>query len=197
MVTCRNVDSLPVSLPDPKQPPPRNAKYVLELGDSNVSIPLIDYRDYYNNTIVFNVSRSGVMNVTDDAWRAFITFKFKYIDLSNNRLTSLPKILQTENLTFQAPDQLLAVDGNPFLCTCEDRWMRDWLASLGDALQHRKSVLCEHPDSSDVVRGKSVLEVTDEQFCYDARKELIMTLVKVGFLCSLFLLWQNTSEIKR
>jgi hypothetical protein len=24
-----------------------------------------------------------------------------------------------------------------------------------------------------------------------------MTLVKVGFLCSLFLLWQNTSEIKR
>jgi hypothetical protein len=168
-VTCKEVRGLPSHLPDPASPPPFKAKYVLMLSGSHVDT--IDYRDYFNNTTSLDVSGSAVANVNDEAWRALV--QISDVDLSSNRLTTLSTVLQSENLTFKS----LSLHNNPWRCECEDRWIRNWLLSLGNGLNHQDAILCYSPE---YLRGRSILSVSDAQFCYDPVREKRYQVVKVS-----------------
>jgi hypothetical protein len=168
IVTCQDVKRLPIHLPDTASPPPYRAKYVLQMAGSGIDI--VEYRDYFNNTISLDVSQSAVTNVSDDAWRALV--ELSDIDLSSNHLTVLPTFLQSENLTFQS----ISLHDNPWRCDCEDRWFRNWLASLGNGLKHQDAILCNNPEN---MRGRSVLSASDDQFCYDPSHENLITIIKV------------------
>jgi hypothetical protein len=169
-VACQDVKRLPIHLPDPASPPPFRAKYVLQFAGSGIDI--VEYRDYFNITISLDISQSAVTTVADDAWRAIV--ELSDIDLSSNRLTVLPNFLQSENLTFQS----IALHNNPWRCECKDRWVRDWLASLGNGLKHQNSILCHNPEN---MRGRSVLSVKDDEFCYDPLRQNIFMIIKVCF----------------
>jgi hypothetical protein len=172
-VTCQDIGHLPIHLPDTANPPPFKAKYVLQFAGSRIDT--VEYRDYFNNTKSLNVSRSAVTNVSDDAWRAFV--QLSDVDLSSNHLTVLPTFLQSENLTFQS----ISLHNNPWRCECEDRWVRNWLESLGNALKQQDAILCYNPEH---MRGRSVLSVGDEQFCQYPSRQNIITIIEVCFLLS-------------
>jgi hypothetical protein len=170
IVTCQDVKRLPIHLPDTASPPPYRAKYVLQFAGSGIDI--VEYREYFNNTRALDVSQSAVTNVSDDAWRALV--KLSDIDLSSNQLTVLPNFLQTDNLTFQS----ISLHNNPWRCECKDRWVRNWLASLGSGLKRQDAILCYNPET---LRGRSVLSVKDEEFCYDPFRQNILMTLKVCF----------------
>jgi len=158
-----------MSLPDTEHPGPYKCRYALEFPGSRIKV--IDVREYFNSTITLDVSGLHVVWVTNDAWRSLVGVS--RIDLSFNQLTTLPTILWSENLTYTS----LGLYQNPWRCQCEDRWMRDWMISLGSKLVQRDSVLCSSPQWN---RGKSVLSLTDEQFCYDPAREKILEVIKAS-----------------
>ena len=68
---------------------------------------LLESRDYFVNSSRVDVSNSKIETVTDDAWRSLRGVD--QVDLSRNRLTALPRLLQAENVTFR----WIALHGNP------------------------------------------------------------------------------------
>ena len=175
IVRSRSVDNLPLSVPDTTHPGPLlTCLYALDFVGSKIKV--VEHRDYFNTTIRLDVSGSVVENITDEAWKSLVHVKF--IDFSSNRLTILPKFLMSQNMTFHS----LALHGNPWRCHCEDKWMRTWMTSLGERLVQSESVLCGASGNPDVVVGKSIVTITDEDFCYDPTREKVIGIVKVRSL---------------
>ena len=170
VVTCPKLTSLPVRLPITSYPPPYRAKYMLQFRGS--ALNTVDFQEYFNETTSLDVSQSFVSNVTDEAWKALT--QMSVIDLSGNNLTILSPILKTVNSTFES----LSLYDNPWRCECGDRWIRDWLASFGPILQSKESVLCDSPAH---VRKKSILSISDDEFCYDPELEDFLMILKVWF----------------
>jgi protein toll len=172
LVSCppRLLTELPQVLPVAEHLPPANALYELRFYGSLVSV--IDSRPYFHNTTLLDVSRSAVVNVTDDAWRTLVSLSF--VDLSFNQLTVLPRILQSENLTFRS----LALHNNPWRCDCTDRWIRTWMESLGNRLVYPDAVKCQSPDWQ---ADRSILSVSDEEFCRNPERQRIKDILKVNY----------------
>ena len=83
---------------------------------------------------------SQIENVSDEAWSSLRVID--RVDLSGNRLNTLPPLLLTENITFRG----IFVHGNPLYCECDERWLAPWLTSLCSALHEPDSVKCHAPN---------------------------------------------------
>jgi Leucine-rich repeat (LRR) protein len=172
VVKCPETNTMPSTLPDTRHPGPFRCHYAIDFHGSKLNT--IDYRDYFNNTVNLDVSDSSVNNIADDAWRALT--RVKHVDLSNNKLTVLPTLLQSENLSFKS----IALHGNPWRFQCEDKWIRNWLESLGDGLLLQNSVLCASPTWQS---GKSILSIINEDdFCSDPNDQKTADLLKASVL---------------
>jgi len=163
-----SLHSLPHRLPDPNQPPPRHGRFYLRFSGSRMKS--LESRDYFNNTHHLDVSNSQIETVTDEAWRALQ--RADGVDLSGNRLTTLPRLLQTENITFK----WIALHGNPLSCECEQRWLAVWLKSLGSALHQPDSVICHSPDW---LKQKSIPKLNSDDFCRNPDRERVLYALKV------------------
>ena len=113
IVECPDADTMPITLPNTEHPGPFKCRYALDFSRS--ASRTIDFRDYFNNTVTVDVSSSSVNNITDDAWRALSGVE--HIDLSSNKLTALPTILRSQNLTFKS----IALYDNPWRCACNEK----------------------------------------------------------------------------
>jgi len=89
--------SLPHRLPDPNRPPPRYGRFDLRFTGSDLKY--LESRDYFADTYRLDVSNSQIETVTDEAWR--LLQRTDQVDLSGNLLSTLPRLLQTENITFR------------------------------------------------------------------------------------------------
>ena len=115
------------------------------------------------------MSKSKIHSVPDAVWR--VLSRVDYVDLSENQLTVLPKFLGSENITFRS----LSLHDNPLRCTCEDKWIRGWLKSLGKGLVtpciRYPQAVCSSPDW---LKQRNVLELTDDEFCINPYEKLIV-----------------------
>jgi len=164
--------SVPERLPNPNYPPPRVGRMYLDFHGSNINT--LKYRHFWNKTTSIrsiDLSRSNIYSVQKRVWR--VLTQIGHVDLSGNQLTVLPRFFASENVTFR----WLAVYENPLRCSCEDKWIRDWLLSLGNGLftpYYNPSAQCGSPNR---LTGKNVLQLTDEDFCPEPSPELPVTRV--------------------
>jgi len=171
-VSCqpRTQDHLPEVLPDPNYPPLR--KFHLNFFASNIQT--LEFRPYLTNTTWLDVSNSKLHSIPDNkVWK--LLSKMDHVDLSGNQLTVLPTFLASENITFR----WLALHDNPLRCNCEDKWIRGWLQSLGQALfvpRYQPLAACGSPDR---LWNKNILHVTDEDFCRSSSHEVALYIVAV------------------
>jgi len=163
--------SLPERLPNPDHPPPRVGRFQLDFSKSNIRT--LEFRHYLNKTVWIDVSKSDVVSVRNDAWKALS--RIDQVDLSGNQLTVLPKFLASENITFR----WLAIYENPLRCNCEDRWIRHWLLSLGNGLFTPCYHFAARCGSPDWLKDRNVLEMTDKDFCTNPNRERIQLIVEV------------------
>jgi len=182
-VSCppKTLHSLPYRLPNPNKPPPRYGRFDLRFAGSNIKS--LGSRDYFvNDTYRLDVSNSGIEIITDEAWRSLQTAD--QVDLSGNRLTTLPRLLQTEHITFK----WIALHGNPLSCECEQRWLAVWLKSLGSHLHQPDSVVCHSPDW---LKQRSIYSLSSDDFCRNPERERVLNALKVRLyhcLCSRILI---------
>ena len=138
---------------------------------------ILDSRDYFVDSYRLDVSNSQIETVTDDAWGSLQSVD--RVDLSGNRLTVLPHLLQLENITFR----WIALHSNPLSCECEQRWLPAWLKSLGNALYLPNSMLCHSPDW---LNGRRIPSLESDDFCRNPDRERLFYVLKVcdavGFL---------------
>ena len=169
-VSCppATLHNLPYRLPDPNKPPPRHGRFDLQFSGSSMKI--LDSRDYFVDSYRLDVSNSQIETVTDDTWRSLQNVD--RVDLSGNRLTALPRLLQLENITFR----WIALHDNPLSCNCEQRWLPAWLKSLGIALYLPNSVFCHSPDR---LRGKIISSLESDDFCRNPDRERLFFVLKV------------------
>ena len=173
-VSCppATLNSLPYHLPNPNEPPPRHGRFDLRFAGS--SMKFMESRDYFANTFRVDVSNSKIETITDEGWKSLQNVD--RVDLSGNRLTTLPRLLQTENITFR----WIALRGNPFSCDSQQSWLVTWLKSLGSALHQPDSVKCHSPEW---LEHGSIVSLRDDDFCRNPTRERVLFALKVHRHC--------------
>jgi len=166
-------NSLPYHLPNPNKPPPRHGTFDLMFSGS--SMKYLESRDYFTNTSRVDVSSSQIETVTDEAWKALQ--RINQVDLSGNRLATLPRLLQVQNITFR----WIALHDNPLSCECEQRWLMTWMKSLGSALHQPDSVKCHSPDW---LKHRSIVSLQNGDYCRNPGRERALYGTKVRNYCS-------------
>ena len=167
------LNSLPYHLPNPNEPPPKHGRFDLRFAGSRLKF--LESRDYFANTFRVDVSNSKIKTITDEAWKSLQ--KVDRVDLSGNRLTTLPRLLQTENITFR----WIALHGNPLSCECKQSWLVSWLKSLGSALHQRDSVKCHSPEW--LKRMGSIVSLKNDDFCRNPARERVFFALQVRKHC--------------
>ena len=149
----RNLTALPLELPEL---PKSYTKYKLDFSNNRL-LRRLEHRDYFVNTSILDVSNCGIETVDD--WKEL--FHVNYVHLHGNQLASLPRYVAILNVSTA---QQLSLYNNPWKCSCDNRWIAQWLTSVGKHLLNRREILCASPTR---LRGKNILQISDEDFCVD------------------------------
>ena len=151
-----NLTALPLEVP---ALPKSYTKYKLDFSN-NPLLRRLEHRDYFVNTSILDVSNCGIEAV--DNWKDVLSVKNVY--LHGNRLTFLPRSVAALNVTTER----VTLYKNPWRCSCEDRWMTNWLSSASQRVMSAEAVSCQLPTR---LRGKRILEISDSEFCHDPVSE--------------------------
>ena len=189
-VSCINTSlrHLPKELPDPNYPPPRVGRFELDFAANDMRV--VVKRDYFRDAKKLFLNASRVHTVEDDAWR-MLSAHVDYVDLSENRLTVLPKLLRLENLSFR----WLALHNNPLRCDPEDAWVRDWLKSLGEGLHKPCHVFPAACGSPYWLGGKNILELSEADFYRNPERDGNNLIVEVSSSRLLLRVSQQTHTV--
>jgi len=164
----RNLTALPYELPEL---PDRRTKYKLDFSNNRLLYRL-DYRDYFINTSILDISNSGVNEIKD--WEEIA--KVPVINLFGNKISALPPTFLLTNIT----TGMLNLANNPWDCSCNNKWMSKWFNSIADRLTQK--VLCYSPSR---LHGKNIVEVSGEEFCVDPTSKAASKAVKTALTISL------------
>jgi len=151
-VYCSNTDLDVLPLELPKLPDSRT-KYKLDFSE-NRRLRRLNHRDYFVNTSILDVSKSGVSAI--DGWEEIVALP--QVNLFGNNISSLPPAFRSFDRNATVGD--VNLDKNPWNCSCENRWMAAWFRSVADQLTHK--VLCHSPVR---LRGKNIIQISDDEFC--------------------------------
>ena len=99
---------------------PKNTDWLI-VQNHNI-IQLCNWLPYLNYLYFLNVNKNNIQTICESFTANLHLSKVKWLDLSDNRLTKLPKTMQS--LTSL---QKLWMSGNPLHCDCSMTWMIKWL----------------------------------------------------------------------
>jgi len=166
--TNTNVTVFPRQLPEL---PDNKTKYQLDF--SNNGLRRLEHRKYFADTFILDVSNCGVVSVSN--WEEIA--KLSVVSLYGNKLTSLPPLLMSVNSTGK-----LNIANNPWDCSCDNKWMSGWLANIAKRKRLTQKVLCYFPDR---LRGKNIIQVSNDEFCVDPASEAASKAVKRALAMSI------------
>ena len=96
--------------------------------------------NYLENITLLNISSSNITYID----KTVIVENVKSLDISGNKLKTLPQTITTINSTTE-----LWISDNPYECNCDMIWMKNWLIDATNVLDKR-NVMC----SSNKIKGK-------------------------------------------
>jgi len=146
----KNLTVLPLEVPEL---PYSRTKYKLDFSNNKL-LHRLEHRDYFVNTSILDLSDCSVDDVSD--WEKIV--QIPVINLSGNKILSLPLTFLSINIT----SRKLNLANNPWDCSCDNKWMSDFLSSITNRLTRK--VLCYSPSR---LRGTNIIQVSDEEFCVD------------------------------
>ena len=146
----KNLTVLPLEVPEL---PYSRTKYKLDFSNNKL-LHRLEHRDYFVNTSILDLSDCSVDDVSD--WEKIV--QIPVINLAGNKISSLPLTFLSINIT----SRKLNLANNPWDCSCDNKWMSDFLSSITNRLTRK--VLCYSPSR---LRGTNIIQVSDEEFCVD------------------------------
>ena len=167
IVPTKNLTVLPLELPEL---PDSRTTYKLKFSNNKL-LRRLENRDYFVNTSILDLSDCSVNEVSD--WEKIV--RIPMIGLSGNKISSLPLTFLSINITTRK----LNLANNPWDCSCDNKWMSDCFSSITNRLTQK--VLCYSPLR---LRGKNIIQVSDEEFCVDpaskAASEAVMRTLTIS-----------------
>ena len=154
-----NLTELPLELP---QLPKRYTRYKLDFSD-NAGLRRLERRQYFVNTSILDVSNCDIDEIPTNVWKDIAEIKRVFLD--RNRLTSLPQAVAAVPLSAS-----VSMDENPWMCSCANRWMSGWLRKtmMIRRVINANRLQCGSPKR---LFGKSIITITDREFCHDPVSE--------------------------
>ena len=162
--SIRNLTALPRELP---KLPDSSTKYKLDFSN-NRRLGRLEYRDYFVNTSILDVSDSGVTDIED--WEEIAT-EIPDVNLFGNKISSLPRTFLSTNITTRR----LNLANNTWDCSCDNKWLSKWFVSIAHRLT--QEILCYSPSR---LHGKNIMQVSDEEFCVDPTREAVKTALTIS-----------------
>lgn len=158
-ITCSssNLTDVPRALPSLSNLE-KYTKYSIDVSQ-NSRIKRLENRKYYANTSQFDVSSTGLESIDADAIVSLLTF-VRIVRMNNNRLKVLPSDITSMEIVTETID----ITDNPWLCSCDNRWMIDWLIKVRTRLTNPDNILCYFPSS---MYRKSIIGLTHDDVCVD------------------------------
>ena len=164
--SAANLSSLPHDLP----PIPKSyVKYKLDLSNNKL-LRSLERHQYFVNTSILDVSNNSLIDIALGVFKDIP--QLSVVNLRRNMLQSFPLQADTVNISAK-----LLIGGNPWMCSCENSWMIDWLKSLSDHISDPGDVICRSPAR---MFGRNVLKSTPEEFCVDPVKRALKSYLIVG-----------------
>ena len=137
-------------------------QYKLDFSNNKLLCRL-EYRDYFVNTSILDVSNCSVDDISD--WKE--TVNIPDINLYGNKLTSLPLIMSLPPPSKSVHiERKLNLANNPWDCSCDNIWMSHFFSSIADRLTQQ--ILCYSPSR---LRGKNIIQISSKEFCVDPASE--------------------------
>jgi len=157
----RNLTVLPLKLPEL---PKSYTKYKLDFSN-NRGLRRLEYRDYFVNTSILDVSNCNLDSVDFKMWNAVAAF-IPQVFLDGNRLQSLPSSVVAVSLETVR----LSLGRNPWKCSCDASWMSGWLKSVSYILTTPSEITCATPSR---LRNKGIMSIGSREFCVDPTTEAV------------------------
>ena len=138
----KNLTKVPSSMPQGR----------IELNLRNNEIKDIPAYSFLSNVTAFKLTNNKVEQLQASVVQKLQCIKILLID--SNKLTSLPREIETMNFT------TLALDQNLFKCDCTTKWMKHWLLKNKHRIRNIEKVLCNSANTL----GKAMYSLPDNEF---------------------------------
>ena len=175
----------------PMKVPKNTTKLLL----SKNSIKSVSNRGYIKTLSVLDLHLNEISTVSDDFFPNN-TMNLKNIDLSSNKISTLPKsVMNMQNTKFH-------LNNNTLFCGCESVWMKDWLMNSTKLVKDWQGIFC----ISGPQKGMRVIDMNtkypdcDGRSTYDKDTVIkfavgIVSVVVVGIILGVVAFWYR-GEIK-
>ncbi|XP_060602297.1 slit homolog 1 protein-like [Ruditapes philippinarum] len=177
-------NNLPKTIPHAKR---------INLNIKSNKLTTLSFREYLRNVSQFDVSQCAITTIETSFVDMIKDASFDALFLNDNRLKTIPRSFK--NLNF-SKGQVLALDGNPFICDCHSHWMKTWLRSNKKHILRRNNTRC----ATGPGKGKPIHEVPDNLFICESFTnidELLSVIGSITFLALLLvILWYKSKSIQ-
>ena len=149
-----NLTALPLELPEL---PNSYTKYKLDFSN-NRRLRHLEHRPYFDNTSILDLSNCSIDSIDLKLWRDLSNITQVFLD--GNQLQSLPSLVTTVSLQRTK----FSLRKNPWKCSCDARWMTEWLKSVRISLINPNDITCSSPSR---LKNRNIMSVSGEAFCED------------------------------
>ena len=162
-----NLPSLPLHVP----PLPKSYDRCKLDFSKNKVLRRLEYRPYFVSTFLLDVSNCAIDVVDLNAWREFARLQSPFLTyaqvyLHGNDIVSVP--LEVTGINFSSVQ--IALNQNPWECSCGNKWMIGWLKSLSFVFLNGADIMCASPAR---LAGKSIIQSSAEDFCVDPATRML------------------------
>lgn len=155
-----NLSAVPQILPTL---PHKSVKYRLDLS-LNPLLRQFKAPLYFANVSIVDASRCAIENIDTNSWKALLSTPT--VSLARNQLSSIPEDMRTFHMT----SQQLSLGYNPWNCSCDSEWMKNWIIQNGHNIVDTLSMLCNSPE---LMYMRGISHVRGEDFCFDPHVEIM------------------------
>jgi Leucine-rich repeat (LRR) protein len=157
-----------------------NPKYSIDIS-KNSHLKRLENRKYYALASLFDISSSGLESIDAGAIASLLT-SARTVRLNGNRLKVLPSNLSSLEIVTET----LNITDNPWLCSCANLWMINWLNKMKTRLTNPDDILCDSPSS---MYRRSIIRLTHDDVCVDkfARSTYIAVTISISSFVAIFI----------
>ena len=168
-VYCSNADltALPLELPEL---PKSYTKYTLDFSN-NRHLRHLELRPYFKNTSSLDLSNCNIDSIDLELWSNLANITQVFLD--ENQLQSLPSSVATVSLQ----KTKFSLGKNPWKCSCDARWMSEWLKPVRASLMNPNDVTCSSPSR---LKNRNIMSVSGEAFCEDPASKAVKRTLSIS-----------------
>jgi hypothetical protein len=154
-----NMSEIPKELP---VLPDSSVRYRLDFSH-NPRLRYFVAKSYMINVSILYANWCAIKKITGSSWKALLNTPWVF--LNDNQLHSMPSSLTSFNVT----SARIFLGYNPWKCSCDRSWMRDWLLDKSYVFIDMLKMFCHTPKR---LHGKSITQIPEEDFCSDPIERL-------------------------